>query len=76
MLVYNVDQDSGFRVSLPQDVAPTTSTQDVMYMAIARQPTEQAVLYITYLNGPRLVSIDTQYLKSGDADGVIEGKFE
>lgn len=75
IIVYNLQADRGFRVVLPKAVSSGCKARDVLYIALIRKNCGTTELYFTYLSTNRLFSLQSEYLRSGVADGRILGKL-
>lgn len=73
IIVYDVQASRGFRVVLPRAVTNGCPKRDVLYLAMVRKATGSTAIYFTYLSSKHLFSIDTEYLRSGNVQGRING---
>ncbi|XP_017475039.1 PREDICTED: major royal jelly protein 1 [Rhagoletis zephyria] len=71
IIVYNLQADRGFRVVLPKVVANGCRARDVLYIALIRKDCGTTELFFTYLSTNKLFSLQSEYLRSGAADGRI-----
>lgn len=71
IVVYDVFNAKGYRVVLPQQVCNDHEKKDVLNIALIRKPCGN-VLYFTYLSCPKIFSIKTKHLQSGDAAGAVK----
>lgn len=69
-LVYDVNQNKGYRVVLPKAVSNGAAHRDVLYMNLVRKESGN-VLYFTYLSSPRLFSIQVSHLRKGQCSGAV-----
>lgn len=70
ILVYDIQNNKGYRVVLPRAVTNGCSRRDVLYIALVRKSCGN-VLYFTYLGSPRLYSIKSAYLRKGQCSGAV-----
>lgn len=70
ILVYNVDEDTGYRVKLPESVAG--ERPDVLHIALAKPTTGGRRLYLGYLGGDQMYSVRTEDLQTGTDHGAVE----
>lgn len=75
ILVYDVQASRGFRVVLPQAVTNGCPKRDVLYLALANRVNGTSSLYFSYLSSKHLFVISTEYLRSGNIQGRINGKL-
>ncbi|XP_012227712.2 major royal jelly protein 1 [Linepithema humile] len=71
ILVYDVTSGRGYRVVLPQAVTINSNRRDVLYLALMRRQDGSTCLIFTYLGSSRVFSINTNHLRSGNAQGKI-----
>lgn len=71
LIVYDVDNNRGWRVVLPQAVVHGTKHRDVLYLLLIRKSSGATVLYFTYLSSDRMFSMKTEFLQKGDATGRV-----
>lgn len=74
IIVYNIQQNKGYRVVLPKAVSQGCRGRDVLYIALVRKDCGSTALYLTYLSSKKLFIIPTEYLRSGVIDGRVSGK--
>lgn len=72
IIVVDLLSGTGFRIVLPKAclVGPEVKHRDVLYIALARKPCGN-ILYFTYLSSPKLFSIKSEYLQTGQASGTV-----
>lgn len=70
ILVYDIEQNQGYRVVLPKAVTSGCTHRDVLYMTLIYKESGN-VLYFTYLSSPRLFSIETANLRKGQCSGAV-----
>lgn len=75
IIVYDVQASRGFRVVLPKAVTAGCPKRDVLYLALTRQSDGNTALYFSYLSSKHLFVINTEHLRSGNAQGRITGKI-
>lgn len=75
IIVYDVQASRGFRVILPKAVIAGCPKRDVLYLALTRKPCGNTALYFSYLSSKHLFVINTEHLRSGNAQGRITGKI-
>lgn len=75
IIVYDVQASKGFRVVLPNAVCSDSPKRDVLYLALTRKPCGATTLYFTYLSSKTLFSIRSDFLRSGNSQGKIIGRF-
>lgn len=75
IIVYNIQQNKGYRVVLPKAVSQGCRGRDVLYIALVRKDCGSTVLYLTYLSSKKIFIIPTEYLRSGVIDGRVSGKI-
>lgn len=70
ILVYNVAEDTGYRVQLPESVAG--ERPDVLHIVLAKPTTGGRRLYLGYLGGDQMYSVRTEDLQTGTDHGAVE----
>lgn len=75
IIVYDVQAEQGFRVILPKAVTAGCPKRDVLYLALVRKSPENTSLYFSYLSSKQLFAISTEFLRNGNVQGRITGKF-
>ncbi|KAL1498204.1 hypothetical protein ABEB36_009040 [Hypothenemus hampei] len=70
IIVLNLLTSTGYRVVLPRAVSVNCGVKDILYVQLARKSTGN-VVYFSYLSSPRLFSIKTSCLQSGEVSGAI-----
>lgn len=75
IIVYNLQQNKGYRVILPKAVSQGCRARDVLYIALIRKDCGSTVLYLTYLSSKRVFTIPTEFLRSGSIDGRVSGEY-
>jgi len=72
VIVWDVDGARGYRVVLPRAIThDCTGKRDVLYLALARRPSGENVLYLTYLTSNRMYAIDACNVRGGCAPGTV-----
>lgn len=72
IVVLNLLLGTGYRVVFPGIVAVHCGSKDILYLQLARKASGN-VLYFSYLSSPRLFSIKSGYLQSGQgAEAVVD----
>nr|CAR66236.1 yellow-g protein [Blattella germanica] len=71
ILVFDVENDKGYRVVLPKAVTEGCVSRDVLYLALVRTSAGNNVLYVTYLSGKNIFSINAEHLRKGSAKGTV-----
>ncbi|XP_044005628.1 L-dopachrome tautomerase yellow-f2-like [Aphidius gifuensis] len=72
IIVYDVLNDRGTRVSLPKAVNLGSSIDDMLFMNLIHQTDGKGTLYFTYLSSSRMFRIDVDKLRSGVSKNAVE----
>lgn len=72
IIVYNVADDTGYRVQLPEGVAGGGEMADVLHIALAKPRSGGRRLYLGYLSGDEMYSVRTEDLQTGTDHGAVE----
>lgn len=70
ILVFDINNNKGYRVVLPKAVTNGCTRRDVLYISLIRKSCG-SVLYFTYLSSPRLFSIKASHLRKGQCSGAV-----
>lgn len=72
LIVYDVVESKGVRLTLPKAVAPECTRRDVLYIALVQSGCGASALIVTYLSGTRAFVIRTEYLRRGSAGKISD----
>ncbi|KAK9499778.1 hypothetical protein O3M35_002750 [Rhynocoris fuscipes] len=64
IIVWDVENNKGARVALPENVLAEFSARDVLYIALIRRQTGNNFLYFTYRSGDNLFCIEAKHLQT------------
>nr|ATU83036.1 secreted hypothetical protein [Pristhesancus plagipennis] len=64
IIVWDVENNKGVRVALPENVLAEFSARDVLYIALIRRQSGNNLLYFTYRSGENLFRIEAKHLQT------------
>ncbi|XP_018335170.1 major royal jelly protein 1-like [Agrilus planipennis] len=71
IVVYDVLNDKGFRIMLPNTITDLVPQRDVLYIVLSQNEGNGNEIFFTYLSDPKMYSINSEDLQAGKTTGVI-----
>ncbi|XP_059475776.1 uncharacterized protein LOC132196863 [Neocloeon triangulifer] len=71
IIVWDVMKARGWKVILPDVVQLETSPDDVLYLALLRNPDGSNLLLLSYLSSPFVFTVRTEFLRTGSSTGRV-----